>query len=177
MTGYVFSPPLAHAQDHDEANTTQGLDNGFVGVDLPNKTIKLFDSGNQTVATSRLAFVADAVVSVLQREEQTANKYISVAEFIVTQNQILKTIEEVTGAKFDVINVKTSDLEKAGHEALASDNPFGSFVPFLLAHNWADDQGHGYKAADADNASLGLKGVDEVDVKDAIAEWVKSKSA
>lgn len=163
---------------HHDINTHhQGLDHGVIGVDLQNKTIKLFDSGNQTVATTNLPFVADAVVAVLQREEQTANKFVSVAEFIITQNQVHKVVEEVTGAKFDVINFKTADLEKAGHEALAKGDYGGSFVPFLLAYNWGDDQGHGYKAADADNASLGLKGVNENDVKDAIAAWVKSKSA
>ncbi|KAM7217480.1 hypothetical protein V8F06_007111 [Rhypophila decipiens] len=153
-----------------------GLSAGLFGLDLKNKTIKVYDSGDQTVATSRLAFVADAVVSVLQRESETANQYISVAEFIVTQNQVKKIIEEELGAEFQVIPVKTSDLEEAGKAAIAQGNYGASFVPFLLAYNFGDSHGHGYKAEDADNEKLGLKAINSAGVKEAVKDWLKTQT-
>ncbi|KAM7203180.1 hypothetical protein V8F20_004122 [Naviculisporaceae sp. PSN 640] len=154
-----------------------GLDAGLFGIDLQNKTIKIFDSGNQTVATSRLAFVADAVVAVLQREEETANKYISVAEFIVSQNQIKKILEEELGHEFQVIPVKTADLEAAGKSALEQHNYGAAFVPLLLAYNFGDNQGHGYTEKDAENVSLGLREINGADVKQAVRDWLKTRTA
>lgn len=121
--------------------------------------------------------MADAVVAVLQREAETANQYISVAEFIVSQNQVKNILEEELSSEFKVIPVKTADLEAAGKAALAQQDYHGAFIPSLLAYNFGDDQGHGYKAEDADNVKLGLKEVNGGDVKQAVRDWLKTKTA
>lgn len=121
--------------------------------------------------------MADAVVAVLQREEETANQYISVAEFIVSQNQLKKILEEQLGYELKVIPVNTADLEAAAKAALAQGNYAAAFVPLLLAYNFGDNQGHGYKAEDAENVKLGLREINRADVREAVKDWLKTKTA
>ncbi|KAK3313094.1 isoflavone reductase [Apodospora peruviana] len=148
------------------------LDLGIFGIDLKNKTMRILDSGNEPVSSSSLAFVAASVVAVLQHEKETANKYLNVAEFTVTQNEVLKIFEEETGAKFTVTHGKTADLEKLGQEKLAR-HDYSAFVEFLLAYNFHDGRGHAVKPEDTANDLLGLK---RGNLREALREYIKAKT-
>ncbi|KFA51861.1 hypothetical protein S40293_04057 [Stachybotrys chartarum IBT 40293] len=95
---------------------TQGFDNGFFGFDLRNKTGKIFDSGDEPFSGTNLAFIGKCVAASLKKPEETANRYLTVASFTITQNEVRKVIEEEIGYKLSVTGVKTSDLEKIADE-------------------------------------------------------------
>ncbi|KAK5657550.1 hypothetical protein OQA88_3123 [Cercophora sp. LCS_1] len=151
-----------------------GFDHGFWGIDLGKKTVQLFDSGNEVVSTSTLAFVGESVVKTLQREEETRNKYLDVREFNITQNEVLKIIEEETGEKFAVTKVRVADLQKAGEDALARGDYGASFVPLLLAWNFADGGNHAITDEQVSNELLGLE---SRDVREVLREYIRSRSA
>ncbi|KAK1982389.1 NmrA-like family protein [Colletotrichum cereale] len=143
---------------------------GLLGFDVKNKTVNIFDSGNEPFSPSTLGFIGKSVASVLKNLETTANKYIKVASFTTTQRELLKIIEEKTGSTFIVNNVKTSDLEKTADEKLAKGD-FSAFLQLVQQHIFADGNGNAAK----DNAAVRLLGLQEEDARavteKALAVW------
>ncbi|KAH6656458.1 hypothetical protein BKA67DRAFT_531727 [Truncatella angustata] len=88
------------------------LTRGIYGFSFKDKTATIFDSGNQKVSTTSLAFLAKIVAAVLQHEEKTANQYIDVIESTVTQNQLLEIIEAEMGSKFTVRHISTNEVTR-----------------------------------------------------------------
>ncbi|GKT40468.1 uncharacterized protein ColSpa_00649 [Colletotrichum spaethianum] len=103
---------------------------GIYGISLENKSITIFDSGNQTVSTTSLSFLAEGIVAVLQHPAETANKYINIVESEVTQNQLHNLFEEETGTNFTVKHKTADEAEKVGKEKLAAGGRF-PFEEFL----------------------------------------------
>ena len=132
------------------------------GIDFKNKTAKIFDSGNELYSPSSLPFVGKSVAAILKNPDETANKYLTVASFTTSQREILKIIEEETGDKFQIIPVKTSDLEKIGDEKLAKGD-YSAFVEYLIHHVFGD----GAKGTIKDNATKML-GLEEEDLRTVI---------
>ncbi|KAJ4289912.1 hypothetical protein N0V88_006707 [Collariella sp. IMI 366227] len=149
-----------------------GLDHGVFGINLPTKTATIFDSGNEPGSASTLPFVAQAVVAVLKREEQTANKYYHVAEHTVTQNQLLRLFEEETGVKFAVTNTSTKDIAKVRDEKIARGD-WSAFFEALLVYGFADGEGKVVKEGDAGNKELGLEGRE---LREVVREFVRTRS-
>ena len=56
--------------------------------------------------------------------EETRNIYIYVNSFAVTQNQVLRALERLTGDKFGVIYAKAEDVSKFGLHKLQSTSKF-----------------------------------------------------
>ncbi|KAK1990242.1 NmrA-like family protein [Colletotrichum falcatum] len=129
------------------------------GFDIKNKTVDIFDSGNEPFSPSTLELVGKSVAGVLKNLEATANKYIKVASFTTTQRELLKVIEEKTGSTFTVNNVKSSDLEKRADEKLAKGD-YSAFIELLQQHLFGDGNGDAAK----DNAAVNLLGLQEEDV-------------
>lgn len=128
----------------------------------------MVDSGNEKFQASNLHFVGRAVAAVLRHPEQTANKYLSVASFNVSANEIVAAAEALTGDKYAVERVSAADLVKQGEEKLAKGD-FSAFGPLVQAWNYADGAGHALTAETSANAMLGLQ---EDDLKATVKEWL-----
>ncbi|KAH7121762.1 NmrA-like family protein [Dactylonectria estremocensis] len=140
-----------------------GLRNGFFGFDLKKKTCQIFDSGNEPFSGTNLAFIGKCVAASLEKAEETANKFLTVASFTVTQNEVLKVLEEETGSKFAVTDIKTSDLQKITDEKLARNDPT-AFVESLIQYVFAD----GAKQAVEENAATAVLGLQEESLRATI---------
>jgi MoxR-like ATPase len=144
---------------------------GMLGFNIPEKKATIFDSGNEIWSTTSLPFIGRAIAAVLLHEEETKNRYIEVVEFQTSQNQILKALEDETGAKFAITRASTAETKKAGYEKLAKGD--GSmFLDFLRA--WAFSDGRDDAVPDAETAN-GLLGLPEPshDVREAVREFVR----
>ncbi|KAJ0298878.1 hypothetical protein Brms1b_013284 [Colletotrichum noveboracense] len=137
-----------------------GFNKGLLGLDVKNKAVTIFDSGNEPFSASSLAFIGQSVAGVLKNPQATANKYITVASFTTTQRELLKVVEEETGSTFTVSNVKTSDLEKTADEKLAKGD-HSAFIQLLQQYVFGDGQGHAVK----ENAAVTLLGLQELDLR------------
>ncbi|KAH8658994.1 hypothetical protein BGZ61DRAFT_499871 [Ilyonectria robusta] len=137
-----------------------GLVNGFFGFDLKTQNCTLFDSGNEPFSGTNVAFIGKC--------------FLTVASFTTTQNEVLRVIEEETGSKFAITNVKTSHLEKIGEEKAARNDPT-AFVEFLLQYVFAD----GANQAVAENSAVTVLGLEEeslrTTIKAAIAALLQMK--
>ncbi|TVY79743.1 Pinoresinol reductase 1 [Fusarium oxysporum f. sp. cubense] len=140
-----------------------GLRNGFFGFDLKNKTCQIYDSGNEPFSGTNLAFIGKCVAAALAKPGATANKFLTIASFTITQNEVKKVIEEEIGSELTVTNVKTSDLEKIGQQKLANNDPT-AFVEYLSQCVFADGAGQ----AVTENAAVTVLGLQEESLRETV---------
>ncbi|OLN87445.1 Pinoresinol reductase 1-like protein 3 [Colletotrichum chlorophyti] len=133
---------------------------GILGLDLKNKSARIFDSGNERFSASTFPFIGKSVAGVLNNAEATANKYITIASFTTTQRELLKVVEQETGSTFAVTAVKTADLEKTADEKLAKGD-FSAFIELLQQNLFRDGNNTAFK----ENAAVTLLGLQEEDLK------------
>ncbi|KAF4452596.1 hypothetical protein F53441_4616 [Fusarium austroafricanum] len=133
-----------------------GLRNPWGFIDIKNRKFRLVDSGNEPYSTSSLAFVGDAVSSILKKPEEMANKYLNIAGVTTTQNEVLKIVERVTGDKFEVTHVTGAELERLGDDKIAKGD-FSAFGNYLEQFLFADGAGHSLKGDENAIRLLGLE--------------------
>ncbi|SPJ91015.1 related to 2`-hydroxyisoflavone reductase [Fusarium torulosum] len=148
-----------------------GLLHTFIGFNKSAKSARIVDSGSEPFSTSNLPFIGKAVAAILANPEKTANKYITIASFTTTQNEILKFIEEESGEKWSRQSVTSAELNKAGHEKL-SQGDYMALADFLLASNFEDGGNHAVNPEDTGNDLLGI-GVE--DPKVTVKAWLDGK--
>lgn len=122
---------------------------------------------------STIPFIAQTVVAVLQRAEQTANQFLDVVEHHITQNQLLQLFEEATGTKFPVTRVAPADLAKARDEKLAAGDP-NFFFDEMWHYTFTDGSGVAIPEETLANGQLGVK---SKDLGEIVRDYVKARSA
>ncbi|KAF9738780.1 hypothetical protein PMIN06_010511 [Paraphaeosphaeria minitans] len=86
-----------------------GLGNSLLCFDVAARRAYIQDGGDIKFSASNLAFIAAAVVRVLERPEATANRLLYIQSFRVTQNEVLAVLEKVAGDKFEIVNQKSEE--------------------------------------------------------------------
>ncbi|KAF2441674.1 isoflavone reductase family protein [Karstenula rhodostoma CBS 690.94] len=86
-----------------------GLGNSLLCFDVAQRKAYLQDGGDIKFSASNLPFIAKAVVKVLERPEETANKLLYIQSFHVSQNEVLAVLEKVTGDKFEIVHQKSEE--------------------------------------------------------------------
>lgn len=112
-------------------------------------------------------------MGILKNPDETANKYLATASFSLSQNELIRLVEELTGSKLAVTRVKSADLQKQGEEKLALGD-YRAFVDFLKVHNCADGAGNGLPEEQSDNSLIGLP---YEDVRKPVEEWLRRQGA
>lgn len=147
----------------------QGLKVGSLGFNLKDKKATIFDSGNEPFTGSNLPFIGEAIAAILRHPEITANKYIEIASFVTTQNEVLKLLEEESGVKWEVENTTTENSQRIADEKLAKGD-YSSFRDYLKVYLFADEKGQSGKEEELANKELGLPKDDlKATVKAALA--------
>lgn len=166
---------MSPADDHD---VLQALDQGLFPISPSARTATIYDSGNGPISACTLDFVGQAVVAILQRAEETANKYLSIVQFTLTMNQLLKQFAAELGVKekdFSVTRVKSADLEKEGREKLAKGDYMGG-INVLMAWSFGEGEYNAtVKEEDVANELLGLPRGTDAAVEKWAREYVKSR--
>ncbi|KAI1800347.1 NAD(P)-binding protein [Daldinia bambusicola] len=146
-----------------------GLKYGTAGFDKNSKTAIIYDSGDEPVQASNLAFIGKAVAAILSWPEKTANQYLTIASFNPSQNQVLKIAEEETGEKWTVEHASTEEHEKIGEEKL-SKGDYSAFSHFLRRRIYADGAG---LAVLGDKNAISLLGLQEEDLAATVKAWLR----
>ncbi|KAI1407157.1 NAD(P)-binding protein [Hypoxylon sp. FL1857] len=147
-----------------------GLRFGTAGFNKDTKTAVIYDSGNEPVQASNLAFIGRAIAAVLSQPDKTANQYFSIASFNPSQNQILEIVEAETGERWNVEHATTAEQEKIGLEKL-SKGDYSAFSNLLRRHIYADGANHAVKGEESANGLLGLQ---EEDLAATVKEWLRN---
>lgn len=98
---------------------------GFGGLDVGARTVTIYDGGDVPYEATNLDQVGRAIAKSLKRPEITRNQYVYVNSFTVTQNQVLRGLEKVTGEKFVVSQSTVGDLWRGGAAQLKEGRPQG----------------------------------------------------
>ncbi|CAF1566104.1 unnamed protein product, partial [Didymodactylos carnosus] len=99
-----------------------GSDNGFLGFDIPSRTVTLYDEGKARTSGTILPNIAKAVVAAIHHPEVSLNKRIYIADATFTQQEVLALFEKYTNTKWTVRHVSTKDKQKEGAEKFAKGN-------------------------------------------------------
>lgn len=98
---------------------------GFGGWDLDARTVTIYDGGDVPYEVTTLDQVGRAIAKSLKRPGHTRNQFVYVNSFTVTQNEVLKALEKVTGDKFNVSQGTVEDLWQGGATQLEEGQPLG----------------------------------------------------
>lgn len=143
---------------HTDIVVVQGLKSGFLGFDIAGKKARVWDEGSVVFSATNQDDVARALIAILQKPQETANRFLYVETVAASQAEILKSLETATGHSWLVERVKTSDLVAAGRKQVAVGDFTGNF-PLVQASVWGDWDGlrSNYSVDEAlSNTLLGL---------------------
>ncbi|KAJ5288969.1 isoflavone reductase family protein [Penicillium angulare] len=152
-----------------------GLEAGWLDYYIKEKRTTIYDSGDTQWSTSTLETASAAVAKVLLKPEETKNKPIFVASFTVSQNQVLKELEKVTGTTWNVQRMSSTDAIKKA--AGLSDKDYSDGLKLLiLMLLYADnaDRGANFEKFGLSNELLGLQ---EESLTEVIDRVVKQQSS
>ncbi|KAH8657163.1 hypothetical protein BGZ60DRAFT_545662 [Tricladium varicosporioides] len=103
-----------------------GLYNNVYGLNINSHTAMLVDGGNRAFSVTTLSQTAAAILAVLAKPTETANQYIYVHSFTVSQKQILSVLEEQEGRQWELQEVSSEELTKDGKALLSKGNFTGA---------------------------------------------------
>ncbi|PVH93889.1 NAD(P)-binding protein [Periconia macrospinosa] len=134
-----------------------GFTNLLLKFDVKGRKAYIVDGGDIKFSGSTLDFIGEAVVRILERPEETANKLLYIHSHHVTQNEVLAVLEKVTGTPFEKIHESSEEqLKQARPKMLEGDNDAEEEVVAvwgIVAADWSDRKGFA-------NDLLGLKMLD-----------------
>ena len=114
-----------------------GLKSGFMGFDIANHQAKLYDDGAHKTTGSTLAFIAQAVVTVLQiPRDRTRNRRIHAVEVEYSGQELLAAFEQETGRKWTVERISTDELKDRFRRALAEGNKRAAYLSLVMGLNF-----------------------------------------
>ena len=136
---------------------------GGAGMEIPKRQATIWDGGDTEYEATNLARIGEAVAAVLAPEFQklTANQYVYVNSFTLTQNKVLRALEQATGEKFAVTESTVSELADSALARLKHNRGDGAAITDLIratshgrggVNNYSRDQPGGLW-----NERLGLK--------------------
>ncbi|CAF3649068.1 unnamed protein product [Adineta steineri] len=145
-----------------------GLDNGFLGFDIPNRAVTLYDDGKHLVSGTLLKNLGKAVVAILHHPELTLNQRICLADTTFTQEEVLNLLKKYTDNKWTVKHITTEEVLKQAQEDWEKDNWMDAYIAFVLAYAY-NGKGMCNFEKKTSNKALGLESITlEQVVKEAV---------
>ncbi len=105
---------------------------------------------------------------MLKHPGLTTNRYISIASFNPTQNQVLELAEKLTGEKWTINQLSTSEQQQIGADKL-SKGDYSAFSNLLRKRVYED--GAGLAVQGPDNA-IDLLGLEGDDLEGSLKAWL-----
>jgi hypothetical protein len=97
----------------------RALQMGFLGHDITEQKVLIFNDGKTAWCTTTSSTIGLAVKNALLIPEKTANQYLYINSFTVSQNQVLASLEKATGKKWQATYVDAEEQKKAGLEKMS----------------------------------------------------------
>ncbi|KAF9776891.1 hypothetical protein IL306_004861 [Fusarium sp. DS 682] len=129
----------------------------FLGMHIKEKKFVIWDDGEGWFSCTTEANTALAMVNALTKKwEETKNRIVWISDFAITQNQLLETIEHVSGQKFTVEKVDSEKLIKEKQAAVAAGDPYAIYALIETGFVTGRFGGHLEKEGKIKNDLLGL---------------------
>lgn len=98
---------------------------GFGGWNLSTRSASIFDGGNIPYEATNLDQVGRGIAKCLKNPGLTRNQYVYVNSFTITQNEVLKALEENMKEKFTVSQGRVEQLWEEGASQVKAGEPLG----------------------------------------------------
>lgn len=129
----------------------------------------LWDGGDVTFSTTRLATVGKAVVSVINNQDATRNRAVYIHDTAITINQLINIIKRIDGHEWTTDIKSTVDEEKSAYEEFAKPKPVASkaFLSFLMTAAFSQDYSPDFTGR-LDNELLGIPELQGDEIVEAV---------
>lgn len=135
-----------------------GLRNGFLHFYTGERKAEILGNGREKSSTATLGKVAQAVVRVLERFEETRNRVVMVQSFCVSQLEVLRALERVEGREWRAEYVGVEEFI-GKYKALADGGDKGAVEDLVFALGVVDGNWEG-----REDFAMGLLGLEEDDL-------------
>lgn len=142
-----------------------------MGFNVKNHKVSLFNGGQDTWSTTTLDTIGLAVKNSLLVPDQTANRYVFIDSFTVSQNDVVASLEKATGRKWEREQVDAEEMKKMGLEKL-SKGDFSGAMSLIRYINCV--HGHGGNYAEYRSTANKLLGLPQQTL-DEVVEQIVSK--
>jgi hypothetical protein len=142
----------------------------FLGMHIKEKRFVFWDDGNGWFSSTTEDNTALAMVNALSKKwDETKNRVVWLSDFAITQNMLLEAIERLSGDKFTVERVDSTQLIKEKQAAVQAGDPYAVYSLIETGFVTGRFGGHLEKEGQVINELLALpkKDLDEV-VKSAL---------
>jgi hypothetical protein len=110
-----------------------------MGLDLKQHQASIYNDGNAVWSTTTFATIGLAVKNAMLIPE-TANKYMFIDSFTISQNQVLASLEKTTSKKWEAKHVDAEEQKKVGLDKMSK----GDFSGAMLLIRYINCvEGHG----------------------------------
>ena len=123
-----------------------------------------YDGGEQRFSVTRLETIGKAVVAVLQKPQETANRDVYVHDAVVTQNQMAK----MSGKEWEAEEVSTEVAEREAYAELEKPQPDFRLALYGFIKRAIWGRGYGGEFTKVDNEMLGLGIMSEEEVQSLV---------
>ncbi|ETS85206.1 hypothetical protein PFICI_03231 [Pestalotiopsis fici W106-1] len=140
-----------------------GLEHGLI-ANPKEKSITIFDGGNQVFSATTLSTIGKSVASTLRHLEETKNRPVYIQGAALTSNQVLKLAEKATGTSWKKTEASIDDRLSAAWAELKKEKPNEMIfvLGFIVTSIWG--QGYGMPFEKTDNELLGIKETSEDEI-------------
>ena len=143
---------------------------GFMGFNLQERRVSLINGGKDTWSTTTMPTIGLAVKNSLLVPDKTANQYIFIDSFTVSQSQVLASFEKATGKKWDVEQVDAEAMKNGGLEKLKKGD-FSGAMSIIRYINCV--HGHGGNYSEYEKTANGLLSLPKESLDEAVANVLK----
>ncbi|MCJ1352924.1 MAG: hypothetical protein MMC33_002908 [Icmadophila ericetorum] len=133
---------------------------GLLGFKLSTQSATLYSGGTTKYSSTNLSAVGTAVVNILLKPSETANRYLYICTSTASQLDLLAALEKATGGqKWTVEHQDVEELGKMGREMLSKGNMAGA-GPCIIATVHTPGLGGNFEEdVQLDNELLGVESV------------------
>ncbi|KAF4345184.1 2`-hydroxyisoflavone reductase [Fusarium beomiforme] len=144
----------------------------FLGMHIKEKKFVIWDDGEGWFSCTTEANTALAMVNALTKKwEETKNRIVWISDFAITQNQLLETIERVSGQKFTVEKIDSEKFIKEKQAAVAAGDAYAIYALIETGFVTGRFGGHLEKEGEIMNDLLGLP---KQEVEDVVRAALKA---
>ncbi|KAM0265398.1 hypothetical protein ACHAQJ_000240 [Trichoderma viride] len=148
-----------------------GIHSRAWGISVSERTATIFDTGEARFDSTTIPAMAQSVVSVLQRPADSANQYLLIRSFVVSQSEILAVLEDITQSKWLVSYVNAENLRQEGWRLLAGGNPKQGIESIIRGALFQGQKDISVYQDDLANTQLGLP---TTNLRDYLESMVKN---
>jgi hypothetical protein len=145
-----------------------------MGFDVTNHSAIIYDDGTELFTGTTLAGIGEAVVGVLRRPDETANRFVKVLSTMTCQNDLLAAFEEVGGTRWRTQRNTTKALMQAGR-AKHQSGTGGWILDLVVAQLFDNGVGRCRIAKSREDSDAELLGVVEESPADVVKKILQAK--